>query len=65
MAVADLTAARATLALGLTRREGREVVVEQEALVGARHGTVDKLLVELGAQRHRGERHGLTTLEDG
>jgi hypothetical protein len=50
MAVADLTTTDAALCFGLARRERWEVVVEQETLIAACQGTVDHLLVELGAE---------------
>ncbi len=64
MAVANLTTAGAALRLSLTRRERREVVVEQELLIAAGHHTVVELLIELGAEGNSSQRHGLTALED-
>ena len=64
MSVSDLTTAYTTLCLSLTRRERREVVVEQETLITACEHVVDELLIELRTQCTGRERHRLTTLED-
>ncbi len=65
-AVADLTAARAAEELHLPDREGREVVVEHEALlvVGLLH-RVDDLRVLARSQGHRDERLCLAAGEEG
>ena len=65
MAVTNLATAYTALSLGLTGREGWEVVVEQEALIASLQHVVYQLLVELGTQSTGRERHGLTALEDG
>ena len=53
MAVADLATTYAALRFSLTRREGREVVVEQEALVALVQYVVDHLFVKTCAERSR------------
>ena len=65
MAVTNLATAYAALCLGLAGGEGREVVVEQKALVLVDEHIVDELLVQLGAQRTGGQRLCLATGEDG
>ena len=65
MAVTNLTTTYATLCLGLTRAEGREVVVQQELHEAAVENIVNQLLVELRAECASRERLRLTTREDG
>ena len=64
MAVTDFTTADTTLCLGLTGREGREVVVQQEAHVALVQHVVHHLLVKLGAKCGCAQRLSLTTGED-
>ena len=65
MAVTDLATSYASLCLRLAGGEGREVVVEQEALVFTYEHIVDELLVELCAERTGSERLCLAAGEDG
>ena len=64
-AVADLAAAGAAHGLGLTRGEGREVVVEVEALPRLAHEAVDLLFVGRRAERGGDDRLRLAALEQG
>ena len=63
--MADLTAANTARGTGLTRREGREIVVQHELLRALNQNLVDHLLVEFGSERHGRQRLRLTTSEDG
>ena len=63
LAVADLAAARRTDASGLTDRERREVVVQQERLLVGALQRVDELLVLAGAERGDHDRLGLAAGE--
>ena len=63
IAVTDLTTAYATLGLGFAGREGREVIVEQEAFATLVDDIVDNLLVKLCAESDCRERLGLATGE--
>ena len=65
MAVADLATTYAALRLSLTRREGREVVVEQEALVALVQYVIDHLFVKACAERSRSQGLRFATREDG
>ena len=64
VAVTNLTTAYAALCLSLTRGEGGEVVVEQEAHVAAVEDIVHELLVELRAEGDGGQGLCLATRED-
>src|SRR5690606_7233253 len=61
--VADLTPPRAAQRLRLAGREGREVVVQHEALPRLADQRVDLLLVTGGAERGRDDRLRLAALE--
>ena len=65
IAVTDLSAADALRARGLTGAEGREVVVEEEALLALEEGVIDQLLIVLGTESDRSECLGLSAGEDG
>ena len=64
-AVTDLAAAGAAHRLGLADREGREVVVEHEALPHLAVDHLDLLLVVGGAERGGDQRLGLAAREHG
>ena len=64
MSVTYLATACAALRLGLTRREGREVVMEQETLVMLVKHIVNHLLIVFGTQSDRAESLSLTTCEE-
>ena len=61
----DFTTADATLCLGLTGREGREVVVKEETHVALVQHVVYHLLIKFGTQGGGAQGLGLTTCEDG
>jgi hypothetical protein len=63
--VTDLTTANTTLWASFTRREGREVIVEEEAFLAVVEYVVDELLIALRTQRDRRQRLRLTAGEDG
>ena len=63
-AVTDLASAGAAHGLGLTGREAREVVVEQEALPPLAGERVDLLLVGRGAERGGDDGLRLAALEE-
>ena len=65
IAVTDLTTADALGARGLTGAEGREIIVEEEALLALEEGVIDQLLIVLGTEGDRGECLGLSAGEDG
>ena len=64
MAVTDLAAAYATLGLGLTGTEWREVIVKEEAHVALVEHIVHHLLIELCSECTGSKRLCLTTCED-
>ena len=64
VAVTDLSAADALGARGLSGAEGREIVVEEEALLALEESIVDQLLIVLGTEGDRSECLGLSAGED-
>ena len=60
----DLAPPRSTLRTGLAHREGREVVVEHEALVELAGDVLDLLLIVGGAERAADQRLRLAARED-
>src|SRR5690606_36934195 len=65
LAVADFAAARGAHAAGFANRIGREVVMEQEALLVHAGQAVDILLVLAGTERRNDDRLGFTAREEG
>ena len=62
--VTDLTTTYATLWASITGGEGREVIVEEEALLTIVQDVIDELLVALRAEGDSRQRLRLTTGED-